>query len=334
MKSLIVTGNESSAGCLKAAHRADATLGLWPRLLIGPPPDTEAVLRIFAPREFESDEDSLLRRGPILRQGDRHLLQSGNGIKSLFNSFDKVELWFDPDAESQLALMLLLSYLRDEPPISDKVSLVHLDCRLADLRPEMAAALLPHSEPVTDVHLETASRIWRAWKKPDPEDFSRLLYEDLSSFLAMKRIAPQILGELPGLKSGLNASETIMLELIADGGATTRNVLSRYLQELWPGTYDGTDAVQLLVGLGHAAEPAIVGLPLTKGQAYSQDELTAVVSTYSPLRLTELGQRLLDGSTDLAKAGPAVQWWGGTRLTSERQWRWDAASRKLHHLVD
>ena len=47
----------------------------------------------------------------------------------------------------------------------------------------------------------------------------------------------------------------------------------------------------------------------------------------------QLGRRLLAGDADFAEGTPSPRWWGGTELTSRRQWRWDAAARKLHSLT-
>jgi hypothetical protein len=59
MKTPIMTGNDSSAGCPSAARRADATFGIWPRLIVGPPPDQDAIARTFGPEDKKFDEDLL-----------------------------------------------------------------------------------------------------------------------------------------------------------------------------------------------------------------------------------------------------------------------------------
>ncbi|MGB8278858.1 MAG: hypothetical protein WCF20_13130 [Methylovirgula sp.] len=311
MKTLIITGNDASAGCLKAACRADTIVGMGTRLIVGPPPDREAVMRIFG-------------RVP----------GSTEGLKALCQNFDRVELWFDPDAESQLALALMLDYLRKDSQSIGNLTLVYPDVRLAEMMPESAISLRPPSEEVTNAHLELASQVWGAWQSSAPEDLASLLEEETSILPFVERTLLRLLDELPARNNGLAASELILLKLVGEEDTDSYRVLARYHREFWPGTYTGFDAGQLLDDLGHAEEPAILGLPPGPyDMALMEDETRRKLYSSSPLTLSPFGQRLLAGGADFAEGGPSPRWWGGTELTSRREWRWDAVTRKLHHLI-
>jgi len=49
----------------------------------------------------------------------------------------------------------------------------------------------------------------------------------------------------------------------------------------------------------------------------------------SKLSLTALGRDVLAGREDFSRHNPVHRWGGGTELTNDRQWRWDAATQAL-----
>ena len=332
MSTLIVTGSDSSAGCLKMARRV-GTLGLWPRLLVGPPPDDAMVERIFGAQDSAFDDAFESRRGPVMGRFGQRSPHSPDGLKTLCQAFNQIEFWFDPDAESQLALALVLHHLREDAEILSKIVLFHPDRNIGELTPEFAKLLDPARESVSDAHLVLASRVWNAWRSPSPESMCDLLAQDLAALPALRLNIERIVQELPALDSGLAASERVMLDIVAEGGGTGHSVLSRYHQERWPGTYTGFDAGQVLDDLAHAEEPAILGLPAGPyDMALMGDAARFKLYVGGPLRLSEFGERLLAGTADFARARPRARWWGATALTGARPWRWDASRQALTQL--
>ncbi|MEZ5828193.1 MAG: hypothetical protein R3D01_07275 [Hyphomicrobiales bacterium] len=49
----------------------------------------------------------------------------------------------------------------------------------------------------------------------------------------------------------------------------------------------------------------------------------------SRLNLTSLGKAVLAGGADWTEHHEVDRWWGGTRLTEDSLWRWDAGAQKL-----
>ncbi len=43
----------------------------------------------------------------------------------------------------------------------------------------------------------------------------------------------------------------------------------------------------------------------------------------SELTLTKFGKSILAHKEDFSRHNPIDRWWGGTRLTNDRLWRWD-----------
>jgi hypothetical protein len=49
----------------------------------------------------------------------------------------------------------------------------------------------------------------------------------------------------------------------------------------------------------------------------------------SKLKLTPLGYAVLAQTDDFARHNPVNRWWGGTKLTNKRLWRWDQDNKVL-----
>jgi len=81
----------------------------------------------------------------------------------------------------------------------------------------------------------------------------------------------------------------------------------------------------LLDGLGLARVPLIAGLD---GAPFSPDS-TSPAYFQSELALTAFGEAVLEGREDNAAMNGIDRWWGGTHLTKERLWRFDADAGRL-----
>jgi hypothetical protein len=311
MQTLIITGSDVSAGCLKAVDRADKIVGMGTELIVGPLPGPDEAARIF-----------------------KQIPGSKQDLKSLCGNFDRIELWFDSEAESQLALVFVLDYFQKHIELTKKLTLVYPDVVLGRMTPESVETLSPRKEPVSEAQLRLAAQVWAAWQSPSPERLVSLLAEDMSALPFLKGNVLRLLDELPAEGGGLTASELILLTLVEKGNADFGQVMARYLQDIQLGTYRGFGAGQLLDDLAHAKTPAITGLPSGPyDTALMEDEARRKLYVSSPLTLSPFGTRLLAGDADFAEGRPSPRWWGATRLTSERQWRWDATRQKLCHLT-
>jgi hypothetical protein len=87
---------------------------------------------------------------------------------------------------------------------------------------------------------------------------------------------------------------------------------------------------ELLDGLARCPAPAVAGLndgPFTL--ELHDDRERRRRYRQSSLSLTALGKAVLAGTEDFSRHNPIHRWWGGTELTNDRLWRWDAANRVL-----
>ena len=79
-----------------------------------------------------------------------------------------------------------------------------------------------------------------------------------------------------------------------------------------------------LEGLALAPMPAVSGLaewPFALEMHNERERLDRYKE--SRLSLTALGKAILAGTEDFSHHNPIDRWWGGTRLTNDRLWRWD-----------
>jgi hypothetical protein len=90
--------------------------------------------------------------------------------------------------------------------------------------------------------------------------------------------------------------------------------------------YDYWEAGALLDALALASKPALSGLaegPFTLEMHNERERYERYKE--SRLSLTALGNAILAGTEDFSRHNPIDRWWGGTRLTNARLWRWDPA---------
>jgi hypothetical protein len=180
--------------------------------------------------------------------------------------------------------------------------------------------------PTVDVskdELETAAVTWQAYRAATPQACVDALARNMSSLLLLRPALHQLLNELPFRTTGLGATEMRMLEMIAWGYANTNPLF--YLRTL-RGTrvFDASELGYLLEGLAHGPMPAVAGLDdelraLEKSNHRGRDE----AFRRSRMSLTEFGKAVVAHKEDFSRHNPIDRWWGGTRLTNDRLWRWD-----------
>ena len=138
----------------------------------------------------------------------------------------------------------------------------------------------------------------------------------------------RLLEELPAPGDGLSGTERRALQAIAAGEATP---VAAFLaeQDLEAAPFLG-DAwfFRALAGLGTGPDRLVEtqdGDPLPPPPPLGDPRAFARL----PLRLTNSGQRVLDGREDRVALLGLDRWLGGTHLTPAAAWRWDPAARLL-----
>jgi len=330
MTRLILTTDDSGAGCLKGTGLADIVIWFGLRFVWGPLP-SDAELSTFLEARSTKHGSPGSHWLDFIRS--RHLEEIEGkdlGLIDLCERCETIELWVDPEPNAQLTLIWLLDYLRHHGKTASKLTLVQADVRIGNHPPkEVAQWRLPAVKILND-HLETASAAWQAYRQPKPQDWFNLLDEDLSVLSQLRQTVLELLEELPTNATGLGATEMRMLELISAGNAGPFDVFPGDRKRNKRRVFGYWEVGALLDGLAHCPVPAVVGLlegPFTLEM--HDDRNRHERYKRSELKLTALGEAILAQTEDFSRHNPIHRWWGGTELTNDRLWRWDRANRAL-----
>jgi hypothetical protein len=115
-----------------------------------------------------------------------------------------------------------------------------------------------------------------------------------------------------------------LLELISTGFMGT-NMLFYLRGFRQRGVFSDWEIGSLLEGLAHGPKPALAGLD-DELRVIDKENLRDRLKAYqrSRLMMTEFGKAVLAHEKDFSRHNPIDRWWGGTHLTNDRLWRWDA----------
>ncbi|MCP3465200.1 hypothetical protein [Bradyrhizobium sp. CCGUVB23] len=327
MTRLILTTDSSAAGALERRGLDDLVIAIGRRLVWGPLPSGAEFEAFFAPRKSQPRGLHWLDDTPPWRPE-----KSGakdRGLIELLAESDSVELWIGPEPNAQLILLWLLEHWGSGSVAGSKIVMRHLDIAVGGIDPQQLAKLNPPAVQITHDHLELAGRAWRAYRASTPKGWIELIKADLS----LPQLGPcawDLLEELPSVATGLGATETRMLELIAPGEVQPFDVFPGHQKRNERRVFDYWEVGALLDGLARCPWPAVSGLdegPFSL--AMHEDAGRHELYKRSRLRLTELGTAVLAGEEDFRRHNPIQRWWGGTELNGDRLWRWDAEGRSL-----
>jgi len=319
MRRLILTTDAAGAGWLRQAKRADRIDVLGQRLVCDRPPTPGETDSFFGPGQGDTPHWLDWQA----RGSDQP------GLIQTCRAFDAIELWIDPVANAQLVLLQLLDFLRPQDDIIGKLVLRQADSRIGERGPEEFATLSPPPVPVEARHLDTARRAWNAFRQPTPEAWFDLRTRDLAALPALSRAVLDLLAELPAVGSALGATEAMLLGLITPGGPPPFYAPS-YRRIIERGVFDTWEIGRMLDRLAHGPTPAVLGLEGGPFDLAIHDDAERFRRyKASRLSLSALGHALLAGQEDFAAHNPIQRWWGGTELTNDRLWRWDASRQTL-----
>ena len=328
MKRLILTNDSSAAGHLGVAHIGDFRISVERQLIWGRLPSDTELSGFFGKRGKRQSKLNWQDYQP------KHRLEAidavGLGLIEFCSRFDTIELWMDPRPSDQVQLICLLHYLGDYPEIASRLSLVQAHVPMGGLGSEGAAKWKLPAVEITSDHLELASRAWDAFGAGTPEDWFGLLATDLSLLPRLRSAVTALLEELPWHRSGLGATEMRMLDFLSGSEKKTAQDVLIYDMHDSGRVFDYWEQGTLLDGLGRCRKPAVSGIkdgPFTLEM--HDDRARRRRYLKSKLALTPLGYAILAQTGDFARHNPINRWWGGTKLTNKRLWRWDSDNKVL-----
>ena len=325
MKRLILTS--SSGSTLIRTGLADLVIPSSFRFVWGPLPSAEELVAFLGPRSKEQGS-GYHWSGYVGRWSPDAKERRDLALVEFCEFYETIELWFDPHPNDQLQLIWLLDYFGAHPETAAKLVLRLVDFDLMMAREEELRRRRVFDAAVTKAELETASMSWQAYRAPTPEACFDLLSKNLSALPLLRPTLVELLAELPSGVTGLGATEMRLLEMLARG---FENANALFHLRTLRGTriFQEFELGYLLDGLALGPWPAVAGLD-DELRVLDRENLRDRLNAYqrSRLSLTEFGEAIVAHKEDFSRHNPIDRWWGGTRLTNDRLWRWNPALMK------
>ena len=229
---------------------------------------------------------------------------------------DEVVFWFEHDLFDQLLLIRHLWWLRGKT--GPRCSLVCGQDYLGLLKPEAFPPLFEARKPITASQVRIGTRAWEAFCAPDPMGlmaFAAAEHAEYAEYAELPYLPAAIrrhLEEFPSTANGLARSEQQILQVLSEGTRTPDEAFieaSRLEEHIFMGDLSFGMIVRRLT-----EGPR----PLLKADV--QPRPGRLPS--GTLNLTADGAAVLAGRADHVALNGVDRWLGGTRLTSDRFWRW------------
>jgi len=322
---LHVTNGESAGNTLRQTGLGGAVLPWQDVLHEGPVPDVSRAELLRVRARFLS-ECGWGRRSTIQSSLERRDRQ----LRRALRDGRRVVLWFEHDLYDQLQLLDVLALAQGLEGTLESIVVDSFPGKsgfrgLGELVPDELETLWPERREVTSQTLAEAGVVWQAFRAPEPVALAELVPERLPFLGAAFE---RLLQELPAIENGLSRTERQVLQVIADKELTPFGTFLA-TQDLEEAPFHG-DAwfFRALSALGQGEARLLESdegelpapPPLSDGQAFARLRL----------RLTDAGGRVLRGEADRVELLGVDRWIGGTHVTPESDWRWNADSRSVY----
>ena len=325
---LHVTNGESAGNTLRQTGIGGAVLPWQDVLHEGPVPDVARaeLLRIRAGFLSECGWGRVGTIRSSLERRDRQL-------RGALRDGRRLVLWFEHDLYDQLQFLDVLALAHG---LGGSLESIVIDAfpgkpgfrGLGELTADELETLWPARREVTAETLSDAAEAWAAFRAPEPTALAELAARGFEHLPFLGAALQRLLEELPDGADGLSRTERQSLQAVA-GGARTPIAAFLAVQDLEEASFLG-DAwfYRTLSALGQGderlletmdGEPLPAAPPLSDGQEYA----------WLQLRVTESGERVFRGEADRVELLGVDRWLGGTHVTPESGWRWDADARVL-----
>lgn len=240
----------------------------------------------------------------------------------------EVQLWFEPDLYDQLQLLQVLDFSRRHGGAA-QLFLVSSDDFLAMATREQLLAWHQERVRVSEAQLAIGTRVWNAFRSPDPLELGRHATEDLQILPYLSQALKRLIEEYPSVSDGLARSERQALEAIRSGACVAEEAFrAAAAQEEFSYLGDGSFE-RYLVRLAAGETPLIRSVD---GSTIEEAELDDPARSLwrRPLALTEYGSAVLDGRVNRETLLPLDHWIGGVHLSAETpRWRRDPGGDTL-----
>ena len=228
------------------------------------------------------------------------------------HTYDVVCLWFEHDPHDQLILASLLDYfshIGKRPPILKMININHYPGvkrfnGIGQLPPEAMPVLWAEFREVTPEQFETGRQAWHAIRSSTPQAMLDLVSTGTPTIPTMAIALDRFLKQLPSERNGLNLTENLTLQILAERGATTAaRLFGAYANTYEPLAFMGDS------GYWHVLDD----LALVKHPAIRLDKQGDTPNTWQ-VTITDLGLELLSNNNDWLKLNTVNRWVGGIHI--------------------
>lgn len=328
MTRLIAMTGSSIAGAIQQAGLADLVIAIERRLVWGQLPSEVELQAFFAPRTTQPKGLHWLDDTPSWRLEEWSVRD--RGFVELFAECGSFEFCRGPGPNAQLLMLWLLDHWRRETTTANSNFTVRpLQMAVGGIDRRALARPHPFVNEIEPHYFKLASRAWRAYRAPTPQNWFDLFKANLVVLPQLSSCVTALLEELPSSASGLGATEEQILKLVARDGVRPFDILG-YRDRYRLPVYEYWEVGALLDGLARCDRPAVAGLD--EGPfSFEMHNDSSRLQRYkqSRLSLTDFGKAVLGGNENFRRYNRIDRWWGGTHLTNDRLWQWDAEAHSL-----
>jgi hypothetical protein len=318
MADLIITNGDSAADLLRAAGRQGTTLPWRDVLHEGPivagPIEACSAARVgYLAQRFHLAPDDLAAQ---FSERDRLMRAAA--------AFDQIELWFEHDLYDQLQLVQVLATLADVGR-NEGVTLVQADDFLGAQRSDTILRFATRARRVTTADLVVAREVWAELTQPTPRAIALRAAGPPGRFPYLRPALQRFLEELPAPGSGLSRSEEAILQGVAHGATSPRQLFPEIIRQEEAAFMGDWSFYRLIDDLAFAEVPLLAGLSPWRAGAPDDERFAD-----AELEITVAGEAVLAGEADRVALSRLERWWAGTMLSGRDVWRYD---RPAHRLV-
>jgi len=269
----------------------------------------------------------LAQQGPELDDIRRELEAQDDALLQAAATQDEIVLWFGPELFCQAILVRLLALFADHPPTKARLSLVSIDhypgvddhrsCTIGMLFGEQLVDVFQRRVPVSQAQLELGRRAWEAMGATTPEALAAFVRGDTSALPYLGAALTRLLAELPDESTGLSRTERLILDALG-AGTKTGFELFVLANEPEPRRWlTDTILIDNLKRLAAGSNP-FLEMGVNGGNALNV-----------AVKRTDTAAKVISGAVDAIELREIDRWVGGTHLTPQNVWRWDAASGRV-----
>lgn len=254
-----------------------------------------------------------------------------------FADHDEIVLWFEYDLFDQSMLGYLLHWFSyySYSLENTKISLICIgefpgveDFRgLGQLTSKQLTSLFGDRVQIGQPELYLGRRAWEAYVSTDPRDLLNFLKTDTRELPYIHSAFMAHLNRFPSCKNGLGIVEQTTIELLHQGHDTPLQLFQQFSNQHHVLGYGDLQYWLTLRRMSQGMHPLLL---LEDNVSFPNFKKSVENFLSTPVRMTDLGQQLLNETSDWISLNGIEKWLGGVHLQGNvNVWRWNCEDGSL-----